>query len=75
MLQAVGAGVALISVGVGNPYGHPARSTLDLLTTAGINVGRTDTQGALASRIATGGARQLLPRHARSQLDDIALGV
>jgi competence protein ComEC len=48
MLQAVGAGVALISVGVGNPYGHPARSTLDLLTTAGINVGRTDTHGALA---------------------------
>jgi competence protein ComEC len=43
-----GARIALISVGVGNDYGHPAPSTIALLEAAGLLVGRTDTQGGLA---------------------------
>ncbi len=39
---------ALISVGAGNDYGHPAASTLRALARAGAAVGRTDRDGALA---------------------------
>jgi competence protein ComEC len=35
-------------VGVDNDYGHPAPRTLDLLTRAGMGVGRTDTGGSVA---------------------------
>ncbi|WP_175548812.1 hypothetical protein [Mangrovactinospora gilvigrisea] len=38
--------VALISVGVGNPYGHPTSRALTLLR--GSRVLRTDTDGAVA---------------------------
>ena len=47
-LQAVGAAVSLVSVGRGNDYGHPARDTLQILTTAGSQVLRTDERGAIA---------------------------
>ncbi|MFI0163739.1 ComEC/Rec2 family competence protein [Streptomyces sp. NPDC017095] len=40
--------VALVSAGVGNPYGHPAPVTLAALRTAGATVLRTDKDGALA---------------------------
>jgi len=40
--------VALISVGVGNTYGHPAQKTLDLLRTSGSEVFRTDQRGDIA---------------------------
>lgn len=40
--------VALISVGVGNPYGHPAQSTIAALEQRGIKVYRTDRDGAIA---------------------------
>jgi competence protein ComEC len=40
--------VALVSVGAGNDYGHPARSTLRALQRSGAVVGRTDTDGTLA---------------------------
>jgi len=40
--------VALISVGVGNTYGHPARKTLDLLRASGSEVFRTDQRGDIA---------------------------
>lgn len=40
--------VALISVGAGNPYGHPALSTIATLEERGIKVYRTDLDGAIA---------------------------
>ncbi|UDY24810.1 ComEC/Rec2 family competence protein [Nocardioides sp. Kera G14] len=40
--------IALTSVGADNDYGHPAASTLDPLTAEGVEVHRTDTEGALA---------------------------
>lgn len=39
--------IALVSVGAGNDYGHPARSTLSALDRAGAAVGRTDHDGTL----------------------------
>ncbi|TFV67617.1 UNVERIFIED_ORG: ComEC/Rec2 family competence protein [Bacillus sp. AZ43] len=47
-LAAGGARVALISVGAGNTYGHPAGRLLSWLTGAGMRVHRTDTDGDLA---------------------------
>ncbi|GAA3214672.1 ComEC/Rec2 family competence protein [Nonomuraea helvata] len=47
-LSAVGARAALISVGAGNDYGHPALSTLALLHRLGASVYRTDKSGDLA---------------------------
>ena len=43
-----GARIALVSVGAGNDYGHPAEETLAAWQAAGAVVGRTDTQGDLA---------------------------
>ena len=40
--------IALISVGVGNSYGHPAPSTIAALLNRGIAVYRTDRDGAIA---------------------------
>jgi competence protein ComEC len=40
--------VAMISVGAGNSYGHPAPKTLGLLAQAGAKVLRTDLDGAIA---------------------------
>ena len=40
--------VAMISVGVGNSYGHPAPATLELLEATGAKVLRTDRDGAIA---------------------------
>ncbi|MEU6817028.1 ComEC/Rec2 family competence protein [Streptomyces sp. NPDC046860] len=40
--------VALISCGTGNPYGHPAPSTVTALRSTGATVLRTDRDGALA---------------------------
>ncbi|MCM3922880.1 MBL fold metallo-hydrolase, partial [Frankia sp. AiPs1] len=47
-LAASKARFALISVGTGNDYGHPAASTLRVLDQAGMAVARTDRDGALA---------------------------
>ncbi|MCL2490339.1 MAG: ComEC/Rec2 family competence protein [Propionibacteriaceae bacterium] len=47
-LAAVGARVAVISVGADNPYGHPASSTVTALLTDGMTVYRTDQMGAIA---------------------------
>ncbi|GAA2994972.1 competence protein ComEC [Actinokineospora diospyrosa] len=44
-LAAVGARVALVSVGAGNRYGHPSQRTLDVLTRRGAQVVRTDLSG------------------------------
>jgi competence protein ComEC len=48
LLKEVGAPVALVSVGVGNTYGHPAPGTLDLLRADGSLVFRTDQRGDIA---------------------------
>lgn len=40
--------LALISCGVGNPYGHPSPRTVDALRALGATVLRTDTDGPIA---------------------------
>jgi competence protein ComEC len=46
-LDVVKPAVAIVSAGAGNPYGHPARSTLDRLASTGARVLRTDTDGSV----------------------------
>jgi competence protein ComEC len=48
LLAEVRAPVALIGVGAGNTYGHPAQRTLDLLRADGSEVFRTDQRGDIA---------------------------
>ena len=65
-LDAVRPRIAIVSAGAGNPYGHPARSTVERLVATGARVLRTDTDGSVAVAIepdgtiavATGGARK-----------------
>jgi competence protein ComEC len=47
-LAATEAKIALVSVGAGNTYGHPAASTLNRLDRLGMTVARTDQHGAVA---------------------------
>jgi competence protein ComEC len=47
LLAAMRPSVAVISVGADNDYGHPARSTLERLTSAGARVFRTDQAGTV----------------------------
>lgn len=47
-LRAVGARVALTSVGAGNTYGHPSAGTLETLLAAGARSFRTDLDGDVA---------------------------
>jgi competence protein ComEC len=47
-LDAVGASVALTSVGTGNTYGHPSARTLSRLVDAGARSFRTDLDGDIA---------------------------
>jgi len=47
-LEAVAPEAAVISVGAGNKYGHPAQQTLDRLRKAGVKVYRTDLNGEIA---------------------------
>ncbi|QRP48344.1 ComEC/Rec2 family competence protein [Amycolatopsis sp. FDAARGOS 1241] len=64
-LAAVGARAAMISVGAGNGYGHPAKSTVDVLGTLGVLVTRTDVDGDTAVLPSDGGpvvARRGEPR-------------
>ena len=48
-LKAVSPKYAVISVGKGNSYGHPKRTTLDKLTAAKITTYRTDTKGTVTA--------------------------
>ncbi|MGQ0626305.1 MAG: ComEC/Rec2 family competence protein [Sporichthyaceae bacterium] len=48
LLSSLGARVAIVSAGAGNDYGHPAQGTLDLLTSTGALVLRTDEHGSVA---------------------------
>jgi competence protein ComEC len=61
--------LAVVSAGADNPYGHPARTTLDHLREAGATVFRTDTDGSVQVSFAAGrmsveasGARQVAGR-------------
>jgi competence protein ComEC len=54
-VDAVAPRLALVSVGTGNMYGHPAPEVMERLTTAGATVLRTDQLGAIVVR--TDGAR------------------
>ena len=51
-----GAGLALVSVGEGNDYGHPASSTIEQWRAAGASVWRTDLLGSIAISRAPDGA-------------------
>ena len=48
LLSALHPKIALISVGAGNSYGHPAASTVNALQSIGATVLRTDQDGALS---------------------------
>ena len=47
-LTAVRPRLAIVSVGADNDYGHPAVSTLDILSDEGATVARTDESGEIA---------------------------
>ncbi|HEU4400701.1 MAG TPA: DNA internalization-related competence protein ComEC/Rec2, partial [Candidatus Polarisedimenticolia bacterium] len=49
-LARVGPRMAVVSVGAGNPWGHPDREVLDRLRAAGVTIGRTDRDGAIRFR-------------------------
>lgn len=53
--QKIKADLALISVGKGNPYGHPTSKLLGILKHAGTSYMRTDTLGAISIRMDSAG--------------------
>ena len=48
--------LAVVSVGAGNPYGHPTAPTLATLAAHGVRVLRTDEDGAVSIEVAPDGA-------------------
>jgi len=56
-LSGLGAGLAVISVGQDNDYGHPAPETIQMLQKAGMLVRRTDQDGDIAVVVRDGQAR------------------
>ncbi len=62
LVRATGARVALISVGAGNDYGHPAPSLLALLREARMQVHRTDREGDVAVVAGPGGSLRVVSR-------------
>jgi competence protein ComEC len=63
-LTATGAAGAIVSAGAGNPYGHPAPSTIAALATYGMRTYRTDRDGDIAVTREHGRVR-LTGRHGR----------
>jgi competence protein ComEC len=60
--------VAIASAGAGNPYGHPARATLDRLSGAGARVYRTDRDGTVTVAFdAAGMTVRATPRRAAAR--------
>jgi competence protein ComEC len=78
-LDAARPAVAIVSAGLGNPYGHPAPSTIERLRGTGARVLRTDTDGSVSVGIAADGAisvgttgprrAALLPSGALAEID------
>jgi competence protein ComEC len=68
-LDAVHPRVAIVSAGAGNPYGHPARSTIERLEATGARVLRTDTDGTVSITIDPGGAIDVTASGARRTSD------
>jgi competence protein ComEC len=62
----------LISVGAGNPYGHPAPITIRTLRAAAVQVLRTDLDGAIA--VETDGASWTVSKRGRVVLSGVARG-
>ena len=62
LITALGARVALVSVGEDNDYGHPAVGTLSLLQQAGMVVRRTDRDGDVAVVVGPGGDLRVVSR-------------
>ncbi len=54
-VDAVRPRIAIASAGTGNPYGHPARATLERLSASGARVFRTDRDGTVAVTFASPG--------------------
>ncbi|HEV7603563.1 MAG TPA: ComEC/Rec2 family competence protein [Candidatus Limnocylindrales bacterium] len=54
-VEAVRPAVAVASAGSGNPYGHPAKATLDRLAASGARVLRTDLDGTVVIGFEAGG--------------------
>ena len=54
-LAAVRPRVAIASAGTGNPYGHPAKRTLERLAASGARVYRTDVDGTVTVTFEAGG--------------------
>jgi len=64
-VSAVRPRVAVASAGAGNPYGHPARATLERLSVAGARVFRTDRDGSVTVAFdASGMSVKTAPRRA-----------
>ncbi len=57
LLGALRPGLAVVSVGAGNPFGHPAPTTLRRLAAGGVQVLRTDLHGSVAVEAGRGGLR------------------
>jgi competence protein ComEC len=55
LLERTDPGLAAISAGAGNPYGHPHPSTLTALAEAGVPVTRTDSDGDVEIEVARDG--------------------
>jgi len=53
-LQATSPELAVVSAGANNPYGHPARETLDRLEKLGAEIHRTDEEGSVTLRVRGG---------------------
>ena len=65
-LDAVQPKVAIVSAGADNPYGHPARSTIERLRATGARVLRTDTDGSVAVTIEADGTIAVAASGARA---------
>jgi competence protein ComEC len=57
LLAALRPGLAVVSVGAGNPFGHPAPTTLRRLAAGGVQVLRTDLHGSVSVEAERGGLR------------------
>ena len=69
-LRAVGAHLAIVSVGAGNSYGHPATQTLTRLARGGASVYRTDVDGDVSIET-DGQSIQVQSAHGRQETQEV----